>query len=73
MIDRQKAIKAINAGKLSDKYPQVPLDFSKIIVGSKSLNDAIMEIGNIKRNNPSLADPEIVFNAISTGNIEKMR
>lgn len=53
---------------------QPPLDFSKILVGSKTLTDAIMDIsGNLKRNNPSLADSDVVLRAISTGDIEKMR
>jgi hypothetical protein len=41
LINRQKEIRLINADKLSDKYQQVPIDFSKIIVGSKPLVDAV--------------------------------
>ena len=49
------------------------LDYSKIKVGTKTLEDAILNIGEYKRINPTLGDKKQVLMAINTGNIEMMR
>ena len=49
------------------------LDYSKIRVGTKTLEDAILNIGEYKRINPILGDKKEVLMAINTGNIERMR
>lgn len=47
-------------------------DFSKIKVGIKTLNDAVISLGQYKRINPRLGDKQEVLRAINTGNINKM-
>ena len=49
------------------------LDYSKIRVGAKKLEDAILNIGEYKRINPTLGDKREVLMAINTGDIERMR
>ena len=51
----------------------VPVDFAKIRVGVKSLADATLKLGDLRRVNPSLADKEQVLRAIHYGDLEKMR
>ena len=55
----------------SQKY--TPVDFSKIKVGVKTLDDATLSLGQYKRMNPRLGDKDSVMRAISTGDINKMR
>lgn len=47
-------------------------DFSKIKVGIKTLNDAVISLGQYKRINPRLGDKQEVLRAINTGNISRM-
>jgi hypothetical protein len=49
------------------------LDYSKIRVGAKTLEDAILNIGEYKRINPILGDKKEVLMAINTGDVERMR
>lgn len=49
------------------------LDYSKIRVGAKTLEDAVLNIGEYKRINPLLGDKKEVLMAINTGDIERMR
>lgn len=49
------------------------LDFSKIKVGTKTLEDAVLTIGQYKRTNPILGDKKQVLRAINTNDIERMR
>ena len=51
----------------------VPIDFSKIKVGVKSLSDAVLKLGDFKKINPLLASKENVLRAIHQGDLEKMR
>ena len=51
----------------------VPIDFSKIKIGVKSVSDAILKLGDFRRVNPQLADKEQVLRAIHYGDLEKMR
>ena len=51
----------------------VPVDFAKIRVGVKSVSDAILKLGDLRKLNPQLADKEQVLRAIQYGDLEKMR
>lgn len=51
----------------------VPVDFSKIRVGVKSLSDATWKLGDFKKVNPTLADKEKILTAIQYGDLERMR
>lgn len=55
----------------SDVY--TPTDYSKIQVGIKRLEDAIVEVGDFKRANPSFGDKETVLQAIERLDYAKMR
>jgi len=48
------------------------VDFSKIKVGVKTLNDAVLNLGDYKRLNNSLGDKEKVFKAIRDNDYETM-
>ena len=50
-----------------------PLDFGKIKIGAKTLEDAILSLGEYKRINPQLGDKKVVLQAINTGDLDKMR
>ena len=51
----------------------VPTDFSKIRVGVKTLSDAIIRLGDLRKLNPTLASKEQVLRAIHYGNLDRMR
>ena len=51
----------------------VPIDFSKIRVGVKTLSDATLKLGDLYRINPVLADKTQVLRAIHSCNYDKMR
>ena len=55
----------------SERY--TPIDFSKIKIGVKTLDDAILSLGQYKRLNPKLGDKKNVLRAMNTGNINEMR
>lgn len=59
----------------TDVYSQSfnTIDFAKIKVGAKTLDDAIIKLGELKRINPNLADKTKVLSAINNGDIEKLR
>ena len=50
-----------------------PLDFSKIRVGAKNLDDAIFNLGSLKKINPTLADKGNVLRAIDQNDLKSMR
>lgn len=58
-------------GDTSDVY--TPIDFSKIRVGLKTLQDATIDIGSYRRINPRCGDKDFVLTAINNGNIDTMR
>ena len=41
------------------------IDFNKIKVGAKVLEDAVLDLGNLKKINPELADKDNVLRAIN--------
>ena len=49
------------------------VDFSKIKVGVKSLDNAILELGDYQKINPRYGDKKAVLNAINSGDYESMR
>ena len=51
----------------------LPLDFSKIRTGAKTLDDAIFELGSLKKTNPQLADKYNVLQAIDQNDVKTMR
>ena len=51
----------------------VPTDFSKIRVGVKTLSDATIRLGDLRKLNPTLASKEQVLRAIHYGNLDRMR
>ena len=59
----------------TDVYSQAHglVDFAKIKVGAKMLDDAVVTIGDLKKINPRLADKKTVLDAIHNGDIETMR
>ena len=55
-------------------YQGVPaIDFNKIKVGARTLDDAIFKLGFLKNVNPRLADKATVLKAIDTYDIKTMR
>ena len=79
MRNRMQEIKSkgfnIVTGALDTSYQQettaykgMPsnVEFSKIKIGAKVLDDAILELGDLKRANPQLADKTNVLRAIDT-------
>ena len=59
------------ASEEDDHY--VPYDFSKIKVGVKNLDDAILELGSLKKVEPRLTNKETVLRAIVSNNLDGMR
>ena len=53
--------------------PHDMVDFSKIRVGAKSLENAILELNNYKKLNPKLGDKTEVLRAIMNSDYETMR
>jgi hypothetical protein len=79
LINREKEVKQIKYAMLSENNaPGVtqnvqPRDFSKIRVGLKTLEDAIVDVGTYKRLNPKYGDKENVLNAIYRNDLKQMR
>lgn len=48
-------------------------EFNHIRVGTRTLDDAVLKLGDYKRVNPSFGNKTFVLNAIQTGDIETMR
>lgn len=83
MINRVKEIKkkGFNMNIISNDTPEyyeesnvnAPVDFSKIRVGAKTLEDAIIDIGQYKKINPRLGDKKEITRAIEQCDYETMR
>lgn len=80
MINRVKEIKKKGfAMELSDRDTGDvsvfnPVDFAKIRVGVKTLDDAVIEnLGDLKKLNPRLGDKKEVLRAIDNGDYETLR
>ena len=58
----------------STGYQPIPsLDFAKIKLGAKTLDDAIFKLGTFRAVNPRLADKQTVLRAINTNDLRTMR
>jgi hypothetical protein len=68
---RNKGFSLHNEHSISN--PDGTLDFSKIRVGVKSLEDAVLTLGDLRKANPSYADKATVLKAIHTGDLGTMR
>lgn len=81
MINRIEQIKSkgfnipIQGDTYDDVYSQAfnTVDFAKIKVGAKTLDDAVIALGELKKINPRLADKKEVLRAIHQGDVELMR
>ena len=80
MINRKEEIKKKGftmslANDTQDVYSQAykTIDFSKIKVGAKTLEDAVLDLGSLHKQNPRLADKKVVLDAIDKSNYELMR
>lgn len=51
----------------------VPVDFSKIKVGTKTLDDAILSLGDYGKVDKRLTRKEIILKSIADNNLEEMR
>lgn len=54
-------------------YQSSTVDFSKIKIGAKSLDDAVLDLGCYKKINPRLANKETVLRAINQYDLQAMR
>ena len=76
MIDRMAKIKAkgFNMNLASDTDERyAPTDFNKIRVGIKTLDDAIITYGDLKKANPRLGTKVNVLKAMNDGDLSEMR
>ena len=55
----------------SEEY--VPIDYSKIRVGIKTLDDAVLNLGSFSKVNGQLAKKENILKAIASNDLELMR
>lgn len=53
--------------------PFVPVDFSKVQIGTKKVEDAIYELGDFKKANPHFGDKKVVLDAIQRSDYNLMR
>lgn len=63
----------VNEAYTPDSLQNIPIDFSKIKIGIKTLDDAVLTLGSFKKINPRLADKKEVLQAIDRCNILKLR
>ena len=57
----------------NDNISFVPVEFNKIRIGAKNLNDAIFKLGDYNKTNPQLADKATVLRAIDEYDLKTMR
>ena len=73
---KKKGFEIVREDDLPDVYDGQPfnaVDFSKIKVGIKTLEDAVINLSDLKKINPRLADKKEVLRAIHDGDILMMR
>ena len=58
---------------LSTGYQPPSIDFNKLKVGTKTVDDAIFQLSSLKKTNPRLADKETVLRAINNYDVPLMR
>ena len=57
----------------TDHFLPAQTDFAKVKIGIKSLDDAVITLGELKKLNPKLADKANVQRAIRDGDVDTMR
>lgn len=77
---KAKGFNLIRGSKLEETpvdsgYQGMPaaLQFNKIKVGAKTLDDAILNLGTLRKINPQLADKDVVMRAIDNYDLNQMR
>ena len=60
---KKKGFSMINETEKIDTFN--PIDFSKIKVGLKTLENAVVTVGSLRKLNPKLANKDNVLNAIN--------
>lgn len=79
LINRKKEIKqkgfsiAMASDTRTTNHNYDNIDFSKIKIGAKTLDDAILDLGSLKKVNTSMADKNYILRAIDQCNYEEMR
>ena len=77
MINRKEQIRKkgfnIRLATQDSTQTYAPVDFSKIKIGTKILDDAVLSLGEYRKINPYLGDKKQVMKAITTGNLQRMR
>ena len=76
ITNRMKEIKAKGfhmAPAAEENEHFVPTDFSKIKIGLKTLDDAVLNLGTFRRIDPRLGTKEGILKAIAENNVEAMR
>ena len=83
MRNRQEEIKAKGFNIIAKRedanfnqptgYQGLPRNFNKIKIGAKNLDDAILNLGFLKKINPRLANKETVLKAIADYDLKTMR
>ena len=68
---KKKGFSMINETEKIDTFN--PIDFSKIKVGLKTLDNAVLSLGSFKKLNPKLANKDNVLNAINKCDYREMR
>lgn len=68
---KKKGFSMINEAEKIDTFN--PIDFSKIKVGLKTLDNAVLSLGSFKKLNPKLANKDNVLNAINKCDYREMR
>ena len=76
---KSKGFNIIQGSNNTNLSPQIeerfsaPVDYSKIKIGAKNLDDAIFKLGDLKRANPRLADKNTILKAIDEYDLKTMR
>lgn len=61
------------SSNFNDRFLTAPVDFNKIKIGAKNLDDAIFKLGDFNKANPRLADKATVLRAIDEYDLKTMR
>ncbi len=83
MINRKEEIKKKGFSMISNEREMItddasqnnftPVDFSKIKVGTKTLEDAILNLGNYRRADTRFVDRDLIYRALLNRDYEEMR
>ena len=83
MYNRREKVKSQNFNIVTNQTDTEPkftgyegpptIDFAKIRVGMKTVDDAIIKLGDLKKVNPQFADKQFVLRAIHTYDLKTMR